>query len=273
MPVPEAPLERVIGPAPFAAPIGLLDNEGDLIRLGVPELGSVEINAHGIRVIAPDTERIDQTWCALGTWARSQWFMTRDLFAMRGTVVAKDGAALVLLGEIGVGVSVTAAQLTRHGWGIVSDGLVVIDAEGRALSTQPNKPDESTVRVDRIVAEQLFADVPSRQIASLRDRKEITLPGHGDARVGYYLGIGVRLSAAGISINRAVLAPGESEQPPANLRWAPLLTGARNIEPPAAPSFVATRPLVRTMDDGPRIGPWAMALAVVEALEAFEVAN
>jgi hypothetical protein len=30
---------------------------------------------------------------------------------------------------------------------------------------------------------------------------------------------------------------------------------------------------VRTMDDGPRIGPRAMALAVVEALEAFEVAN
>jgi len=273
VPMPEAPLERVISPAPFAAPIGLLDNEGDLIRLGVPELGSVEVNTHGIRVIAPDPERIEQTWCALGAWARSQWLMTRDLCVMRGTAVAKDGAALVLLGELSVGVSVTAAQLTRHGWGIVSDGLVVIDAEGTVLSTQPNKPDESTVRVDSIVAERLFADMPSRQIASLRDRKEITLPGHGDARVAYYLGIGTRTSAAGISITRAVLAPGESERPPANLRWSPLLAVARHIEPPVAPSFVATRPVPKTIDDGPRIGPRAMALAIVEALEAFEVAG
>jgi hypothetical protein len=267
VPLLEAHLERIIGPAPLAAPMGLLENEGDLIRLGVPELGSVEVTAYGIHVIAPDAERIEQTWCALGTWARSQWFMTRDLCAMRGTVVAKDGAALVLLGELSVGVSVTAAQLTRHGWGIVSDGLVVIDAEGKVLSTEP------TVGIDSFVAERLFADLPSRQITSLRDRKEITLPGHGDARVAYYLGIGIRQSATDISINRAVLAPGESERPPANLRWSPLLAGVKNIEPPVVPSFVATRPVPKTMDDGPRIGPRAMAMAIVEALAAFEEAK
>lgn len=267
MPLVEAFLKRITGPAPIAAPMGLLENEGDLIRLAIPELGSVEVNADGIRVIAPDAKRIEQTWCALGAWARSQWLMTRDLCAMRGTVVAKDGAALVLLGELGVGVSVTAAQLTRHGWGIVSDGLVVIDAEGKVLSTEP------TVDIDNFVAERLFADMPSRQITSLRDRMEITLPGHGDARVAYYLGIGIRQSATDISITRAVLAPGESERPPANLRWRPLLAGVKNIEPPVAPSFVATRPVPKTMDDGPRIGPRAMALAIVEALEAFEVAG
>lgn len=276
MPVPEAPLERVIGPAPIASPIGLLENEGDLIRLGVPELGSVEVSTQGIRVIAPDTVQIEQAWCALGAWAKSQWLMTRDLCVMRGTAVAKDGAALVLLGELGVGVSVTAAQLTRHGWGIVSDGLVVIDDQGTVLSTQVNKhneDNESTVRVDSFVAERLFADRPRRQSKSIRDRVEITLPGHGDAKVAYYLGIGIRQSAASISINRAVLAPGESERPPANLRWSPLLAAARHIEPPVAPSFVAMRPVPKTMDDGPRIGPRAMALAIVEALEAFEVAG
>lgn len=265
MPVPEAPLKRITGPAPFAAPIGLLENEGDLIRLGVPELGSVEVLSHGIRVIAPDPERIEQTWSALGTWATATWLMAKGLCVMRGTVVAKDGAALVLLGELSVGVSVTAAQLTRHGWGIVSDGLAAIDAEGRALSTKP------TVRVDSIVAERLFADLPSRQVTSPRDRREITLPGHGDARVAHYLGIHARQSATTISITRAVLAPGESERPPAGLRWIHRLPVARHIEPPVAPSFIAVRPVPRRMDDAARCGPPAMALAILDALETLEV--
>jgi hypothetical protein len=268
MPAPEVPIERITGRAPLASPIGLLENEGDLIRLGVPELGSVEVSAHGIRVIAPDNDRIEKTWYALGAWASSQWFMTRGLFSMRGTVVAKQGCALVLSGKLGVGVSVTAAQLTRHGWGIVSDGLVAIDAEGSALRIDAQ---ESTVRIDRIVAEGLFADMPSQQVASTRDRKEITLPGHGDAKVAYYVGIGIRESAAGISINRAVLAPGEQERPPGNLLWSPLLKNSRNPEPPVAPTFIAMRPMPRTMDDAPRIGPPAMARAIVEVLDELEV--
>ena len=268
MPLPEVPIELITGPAPFAAPIGLLENGGGLIRLGVPKLGSVEVNAHGIRVIAPDAERIAQTWCALGAWAKSQWFMTRGLCAMRGTVVAKDGAALVLLGGFSVGVSVTAAQLTRHGWGIISDGLVVIDDQGNALRSATGDP---TVRIDSIVAEGLFADMPSRTSASICDRKEITLPGHDDARVAYYVGFRIREGATGISVTRAVLSPGESERLPENLRWSPLLEVTRNIEPPVAPSFVAMRPIPRTLDDGARIGPPAMARAIVGTLEAFEV--
>jgi len=270
VPLPEVPIELITGPAPFAAPIGLLEYDGGLIRLGVPKLGSVEVNAHGIRVIAPDAERIAQTWCALGAWAKSQWFMTRGLCAMRGTVVAKDGAALVLLGGFSVGVSVTAAQLTRHGWGIVSDGLVVIDAQGNALSSEPGEP---TVRIDSIVAERLFADMPSRKIPSMRDRKEITLPGHGDAKVAYYVGMRIRESATGISVNRAILDPGEPERPPENLRWRPLLEVTRITEPPAAPSFVGMRPIPRTMADSARIGPPAMARAIAEALQVLEAAG
>jgi hypothetical protein len=247
--------------------MGLFENEGDLIRLGVPWLGSVQVSSKGIQVIAPDSDLIEKTLCALGSWASAQWLMTRGLCVMRGTVVAKQGSALVLTGGWGVGVSVTAAQLTRHGWGIVSDGLVAIDAEGSALRIDAQ---ESTVRIDSLVAQGLFADLPSRHIASTRDRKEITLPSHGDAKVSYYVGIGIRESAAGISINRAVLAPGEQEGPTENHIWSPLLHVSRITEPPVAPSFVAVRPNPRTLDDAPRIGPPAMALAIMEALETIE---
>jgi len=267
MPAPDVPIERITGPAPLKAAVGLLENEGDLIRIGVPDLGSVEVSAIGIRVIAPDNDQIEKTWCSLGAWASAQWYMTRDLFTMRGTVLAKQGRALVLSGRLGVGVSVTAAQLTRHGWGIVSDGIVLIDARGSALSIDAKEP---TVRVDRIVAEGLFSDMPSRRIASMRDRKEISLPGYGDARVSYYVGIGIRESAPGISVTRAFLYPGEQERPPAHLRWSPLLKVTNNTEPPLAPSFVAMRPVPRTMDDAPQIGPPAMAIAIVKALESLE---
>jgi len=268
MPAPDVPIERITGPAPLKAAVGLLENEGDLIRIGVPDLGSVEVSAIGIRVIAPDNDQIEKTWCALGAWASAQWLMTRGLCAMRGTVVAKRDSALVLLGGSRVGVSVTAAQLTRHGWGIVSDGLVVIDVDGSALSIETKGP---TVCIDSIVAERLFADMPSRQISSTPDRKEIILPGHGDARVAYYVGIASRESATGISVTRNVFPLDEPERPPANLRWSPFLKVSKNTEPPIAPSFAAVRPVPRTMEDGPRIGPPAMALAIVDAIKSLEV--
>jgi len=267
MPAPEVPIERINGPAPLASPMGLFENEGDLIRLGVPGLGSVRVSSNGIQVIAPDSDLIEKTLCAIGSWASAQWLMTRGLCVMRGTVVAKQGSALVLTGRWGVGASVTAAQLTRHGWGVVSDGIVVIDDAGRSLSIEAKG---STVRIDSLVAEGLFADLPSRHIASTRDRKEITLPGHGDAKVAYYVGIGIRESASVISINRAVQAPGEQERPSGNHIWSPLLHVSRITEPPVAPSFVAVRPNPRTLDDAPRIGPPAMALAIMKALETIE---
>ena len=263
MPVPDVPVRRTLGPAPIAAPLGLLQMQSGIIRLGVPELGSVEIEASGIRVVAPSDTLLDHTWSALGAWATAQWLMTRGLCVMRGSAVAKDGKALVLLGESRVGVSVTAAQLTRHGWRIVSDGLVVINSEGQVLSTG------SSVRLDTMVAERLFADAPIRRVASIQDRMEVSLAGHDDAALAFYLGINLRASVQEISVARTILEPGELERPPAPLRWSPLLPVGEVIEPPEAPSFVATRPQPRSVDDGPRIGPPAMAHAILDAIGAL----
>jgi hypothetical protein len=169
---------------------------------------------------------------------------------------------LVLRGDSGVGVSVTAAQLTRHGWGIVSDGIVVIDAIGRALSSEP------TVRIDTFVAERLFPEVLRIEVPSIRERSHLTFPGHDDAEVTHYAGIVVRDSAPGLSVSQAVPNSGEAEGPPARFRWKAHLPVAMSFTPPSGISYVVVRPRVSSAEDGPRFGPRALTQALADALEA-----
>lgn len=53
--------------------------------------------------------------------------MQRGMLVLKGSVVARDGKAFVLLGRTSAGKSITAAGLSRNGFSVVSDNICAID--------------------------------------------------------------------------------------------------------------------------------------------------
>lgn len=57
----------------------------------------------------------------------------REMLVLKGSVVARDGKAFVLLGSTSVGKSITAAGLGNKGYSIVSDGVCAIGTNGEIV--------------------------------------------------------------------------------------------------------------------------------------------
>lgn len=63
--------------------------------------------------------------------------MQRGYLVLNGTALARDNAALVLLGATASGKSSVAASLAVQGFSVLSDDICVIDHEGHALALSP----------------------------------------------------------------------------------------------------------------------------------------
>jgi hypothetical protein len=55
---------------------------------------------------------------------------SRSMLAFHGAAVSRDGKAIVVLGDRGIGKSTTALGLAKRGWGLLCDDIVVIEPDG-----------------------------------------------------------------------------------------------------------------------------------------------
>lgn len=112
--------------------------EGDVIRFAIDGTGVWEITGgHTIRIY-PDAHAqefelrlftLGSAWAALG--------YQRALAMWHGSVVEKDGHAILFCGGAGLGKSTTAAAMLARGWALVSDDLSRIDAQSEGARVHP----------------------------------------------------------------------------------------------------------------------------------------
>jgi hypothetical protein len=81
---------------------------------------------------------------------------------------------------------VLAYVMSRNGWGLISDGLTVIDTQGNALSTSPQ------VIIDVDAGQALPPEVTRTYPPSGRERMVLEATGHGDAAVSAFVLLRVR---------------------------------------------------------------------------------
>jgi hypothetical protein len=180
---------------PEASPVALWLVDSSSVTLGIPELGTVTVSADRIIVRGPDAQAREAAWTRLRGWAIGQHFTAQGYRVLPGCVVARNGRAVALTGSTRSGASVLGLQLTRHGWGLVSDGVAVIDADGICRALHPR------ATLDRKPAESLFADYPQEKAASGRDRSVVHAPAHADARLSAIVPMQVKDALELLSIN------------------------------------------------------------------------
>jgi hypothetical protein len=188
--------EFVEAPAPQFAPLAAFEICDESVRLGLSDSGSIEVSREGINVLAPDALGYQRTIDRLGQWAQAQWLATQGLRVMRGAVVARQGKAIALIGGARCGASVLALVLSRRGWGLVSDGLVVMDNHGILRALEPS------VTLDAQATIGLPEDVRITKLTTGRDRVKVSTMSHGDAKLGAYVVIRVLQSLNQLDFER-----------------------------------------------------------------------
>ena len=112
--------------------------DGDRIRFAIDGVGIWEITGgHTIRICphvhAQERElrlfTLGSAWGALG--------YQRGLAMWHGSVVEKNGEAIMFCGETGMGKSTTAAAMLAQGWALVSDDLSRVDADTKGPVVYP----------------------------------------------------------------------------------------------------------------------------------------
>jgi len=165
-------------PALGVSPLAHYERTESSVTLGLAGSGSIEVTKEGITVLAPDAQSCARTTARLGEWARAQWLAANGFFVVRGASVGYRRQAIALVGGSRCGASVLALVLSRRGWGLISDGLVVIDADGVVRSLNP------CVTLDSEAISGLPPEVHRESLSSGRDRVLVTTNGHPDASLG-----------------------------------------------------------------------------------------
>jgi hypothetical protein len=256
------------GTAPLVPhdPLPLWRVTNEEVTLGLPGLGAVTVDVDGITTNAPDDLLRQQTWSRLGLWATGQWYALHGYLVLPGATVARDTEATAIVGASRAGSSVTAVQLTRHGYSIVSDGFTIITGEGIAVSHTPH------AAIDSFVAENLFPDMPNTARASGAQRTNIIAPGHGDAPLRSFVLLREKAGLEHIQVhqindwtaaifrNRIVSPVLQAPTPPTSLlaRMADL------------PAWRVTRSYPESMDDAKHFAPPALALRIDQVLRGGE---
>jgi hypothetical protein len=115
---------------------------------------------------------------------------------VRGAALGNRSQAVVLAGGSRCGASVLALVLSRRGWGLISDGLVVIDADGVVHSLSPG------VTLDSEVVSGLPSEVHRESLKSGRDRVVVTTNGHPDAPLGALVFMRVQQSLTALAFEQ-----------------------------------------------------------------------
>ena len=183
-------------PAPVDSPLAHFERTESSVTLGLAGSGSIEVTRAGITVFAPDAHGFTRTTVRLGEWAQAQWLASNGYFVMRGAALGYRDQAVVLVGGSRCGASVLALVLSRRGWGLISDGLVVIDAERIVRSLCPN------VTLDSEVIIGMPSEVHRESLNSGRDRVVVTTNGHPDAPLGALVFMRVRQSLTALAFEQ-----------------------------------------------------------------------
>lgn len=247
-------------------PLPLWQVTNEKVTLGLPGLGAVTVDTGGITNQAPDELLRQQTWARLGLWATGQWYALHGCLVLPGATVARDNEAIAIVGASRAGCSVTAVQLTRHEYSIVSDGFTIITGDGIAVSHTPH------AAIDTFVAENLFPDMPSTTRASGAVRTNIITPGHGDAPIRSFVLLREKAGLEHIQVHRIDDWTGAIFR---NRIMSPVLQA---LTPPTSllahmtdlPAWTVTRSYPESMDDAKYFAPPALAARIDQVLRSGE---
>lgn len=249
------------GAAPAASPLAWWErHDGEpsagsagRVGLGLPGLGRVLVSDEGIEVVAPDAAERARTWDCLGEWALAQWWARHGHWVVRGSVIAREGGAVILTGGPRCGASLLALAMTSHGWSVVSDGVVAVDGDGMVRSSEPG------VLMDAVAAARLAPDRVT-PLSTTRPRVRVQTVWHDDAPV-----VGLALLTKSQRVRRLSVTRLEDHE---QLRRALLSLTVRPdlpappIDPPSGlPCWRVQRPEQLAADD-PRTTPGPMAAAL-----------
>lgn len=250
-------IEFVEAPAPPAGPLAAYEISGECVRLGLTGSGTIEVTPSGISVLAPDALGYQRTIDRLGEWAQAQFLAARGFRVMRGAVLARQGRAIALVGDSRSGASVLALVLSRRGWGLISDGLVIMDESGVVRALEP------TVTLDAEATVGLPAGVPITRIATGRDRVRVTTAGHPDAKLGAYVLLRVQQSLTQLAFERVPFTAAALE----DCRIPPHLTAAHPAPPIVeAPCWRIARPVFSAHPE--LFAPPTLAAMVMSAIDS-----
>jgi len=256
----EPPVISWAAPAPGAGPMPEFEASAERVALGLAGVGTVEVTRSRIAVAAPDQAAIDATWARLGAWARGQWWALHGHLVLPGAVVARDGRAVAIVGPSRVGSTVTALQLTRHGYGVVSDSYAVVTPEGSVVGSSP------TCAIDTMVAERLFSDYAPTTLPSGRPRSAVTPPAHPGCELAAVVLLQVKEGCREVMVRS--LSPGIGDVLAHRVMWL----GAPTVTPEpwsfSVPGWSFARKSPDTLDELERVGPPAMAEAIARTMEA-----
>lgn len=234
MPAPSAPINHLDGGAPPPGPLAPFRRTEDSLTLGVADLGSITVDARAITVRGPDEESRGAVWDRLGVWAEAQWYARHGFMVIRGAAVAREGRGVVLAARSQQGASITAAQMTDLGWGIVSDGIVVLGQDGTLLSRRP------LVHLDSEAAERLYPLAPRVPLAAGRPRTAVELPSHDDAGLADVVLMSVDNSVGSVVVTGPTMVDASAGSIPL---VRSLLTPQSLVAPPSARIWVVVRPM------------------------------
>ena len=261
MPLQLPPMAVCDGSAPPVGPLSQVECGDGFCEVGIGGLGFMRVSRDGLVITAPDQDSAAGLIARLAPWATGQWQLLQGLFVFRGAAVAKDGRAVVITGPSRAGASLTAAQMTRSGWGLMSDGFVAVTAEGLVLSGHDH------VRLDEFVAVNLFSDRLQETTCSGRPRRRVSLPTHGDAVLDTKVSLRVKDIVDGVRL--APVTPiegrGRDDADPSGVVTC-LIPGVPERPEPRARALVLTRRLPTSPADFPIVGPPSVAALIEEAM-------
>ena len=260
MPAPAIPVEREIVAAPAPSPMATWEVDAASVTLGLPELGAIRVNRAGIQILAPDQDAQEATWARLGLWATAQFYSANGFRVLPGCVIGRFGTGVAITGPARHGATLLGLQMTRHGWGIISDGLVVLDDAGRCRST------DSWATADSTPLGRLFPDYPTASFGSGRDRLRISPPLHPSAPLGIVVRMQVKQSLPALFVGDLTM----SDTDP----WSSLI-GFESVLPNSIPASVppmvrhlsVRRPVPSTLAELEQVSPIAIADQLARLLD------
>jgi hypothetical protein len=248
--------------APAAQPLAHWSTEAGRLTLGLAGLGSLRVSREVVEVLAPDEASRARIWVRLGEWATAQWAALHGYFVVRGAVVARDGRAFAITGGVRCGASLVALVLARRGWGLVSDGLVIIDTDLTARALSPE------ITVDPAPVSGLPADLIEPVVQAGRPRVRVAVTGHPDAPVSGTVLLTRSFQARGLT----VVCPADLDEAVTALHSLAIhcaLTESGPVSPPRLPWWRAHRPQAPTTPGEASVSsPVAIAAALDPLLSA-----
>jgi hypothetical protein len=235
---PKIPLfEFLEAPAPPQNPMAHYERSETHVTLGIPRLGSIQVTHHSITVMAPDFQKCEDIRDRIGEWAQAQWYAAQGYRVMRGAAVGIHDTAVVILGDQRCGASSLAYCLSQRGWGLISDGLVIIDDAGIVQATA----DAVTLDANSAIAETPGAS--RTKLKTARGRIRIETNGHAEASIGHYVFVGVSRREGDLILN-PISFDSSTELALESLRFQPLLTPTKSVAPISpGKAWLMARPL------------------------------